>query len=89
MSNSSSEKVFELKIKDIDLWGTIKFVLFWVCVILLYFCIPALSIVISVLMVSTIRVRKVDKSTFELEYGIMPLIRRWSNGKENTENKFI
>lgn len=86
MSNSSSEKVFELKIKDIDLWGTIRFLLFWMCMILLYSSIPALSIVISVLMVSTIRVRKVDKSTFELEYGIMPLIRRWRNGKANNQD---
>lgn len=84
MNNGNSEKIFELKIRDIDLWGTINFVLFWVCMILLYFCIPVLSIAISVLMVSTIRIRKVDKSTFELEYGIRPLIRRWSNGKANT-----
>lgn len=67
----------------------VKFLLFWACMIISYFSNPIFSFVISVLMVSTIRIHKVDKGTFELEYGIIPLIRRWRNGKENTENKFV
>ena len=59
----------------------INFFLFWVCMILLWFKIPLISILLSVLMLSTIRIRKIRDGTYELEYGLIPLLRRRSNGE--------
>lgn len=76
-------KVTTITKRDITVWGTVRFLLFWICMVLFWFEIPLLSILLSVLMLSTIRIRKIRDGDYELEYGLIPLLRRWRNGKEN------
>lgn len=63
--------------------GTARFFLFWACMIILWFKTPMLSASLSILMLSTIRARKSGERTYELQYGLIPILRRWRNGKEN------
>lgn len=76
-------KVTTIIKKNVTLWGTARFLLFWICMILLWFKISLISAVLSILMLSTIRINRIDKGTYELEYGLIPLLRRWNNGKAN------
>lgn len=83
MDKTSSDKVFEITVKDITKWGMIRFIFFWVCVVALYFQNHIFSLVLSVLMLSTIRIRKVEEKTFSMEYGAIPLLKRILYGKES------
>lgn len=77
------EKVFEITVSHLNKWSLVRFVLFWVCIIAIYFQSHVLSIALCVLMLLTIRVRKVEEKTYELEYGVIPLIKRIAHGKES------
>lgn len=77
------EKVFEITVKHLDIWSLARFILFWTCMVAIYFQSHTLSIVLCILMFLTIRIRKVEEKTYELEYGIIPLIKRMIYGKEN------
>lgn len=77
-------KVTTITKKDVTVWGTVRFFLFWICMVLLWFKIPLFSAALSTLMLSTIRIKRIDEGTYELEYGLIPLLRRWSNGKTHT-----
>lgn len=76
-------KVTTITKRDITIWGSVRFLLFWICMVLIWFKIPLLSVALSILMLSTIRIRKIDERTYELQYGLIPLFRWWKNGKAN------
>lgn len=76
-------KVTTITKKNVTVWGTVKFLLFWICMVALWFKISIISILLSALMLSTIRIRKNGDETYELEYGLISLLRRWSDGKAN------
>lgn len=77
------EKVFEITLNHLNQWSLVRFILFWVCVVAIYFQSHALSIVLCILMLLTIRIRKVEEKTYELEYGVIPLIKRVLHDKES------
>ena len=72
---------------NITIWGTVRFFLFWGCMVLLWFKLPLFSVTLSILMLSTIRVRMIAEGEYELEYGVIPLLRRGKYGKKNNQNK--
>lgn len=82
-------KVAKITKNDITIGEIVKFFLFWGCMILLWFKQPLFSVVLSILMLSTIRVRMIAKGEYELEYGVIPLLRRGKYGKKNNQNQSL
>ena len=77
------EKVFEITVNHLNVWSLARFILFWAFVIAVCLYSHMASIVLCVAMLLTIRVRKVEERTYELEYGIISLIKRITHGKKS------
>lgn len=67
---SEEIKITKITKNNRTIWGTVRFFLFWGCMVLLWFKLPLFSVTLSILMLSTIRVRMIAEGEYELEYGV-------------------